>query len=916
MKSHIDIINGGKSLALKPDTSVTFNDSNPYFNDIETFSLPCEIPFRNNRHLLKNFDDINSDIRTMAFERKDVDVYINGLPVSRLYINVQEDSEVKDALSVNFDSKLGSLDSMIQDLDCQDIPVKDKIQIGEKIGNVEISGLVNVKAAAYTRLGETPAPDTRDYGFYGSFEPQALGFSYPGECYTEVDGYTAQPADGVSERVYADNHTVKVPKVKTSFINVSEPYGSTVNSPYKDKNGATIGWPFCNARVCYTHYNVKKNDDGTEETTDEVVQAKNGMYSCEDYGPYWVLGADRPQSGICFYVLYFLDCLFDYLGLEFDNTELTAIEDFKHLAFFTTKCCYDVEDDGGYAFDTRGMGGGSSPDAMFREVQKWLDSRGCGGKFDFGCDKEGELEKYENDRTSRHPIWEVGKLPIEYGHTVGDTPVNCITTQVYFNYYGSDHEAQWRVKAKVLKMYANSMNFPDASVKSVLDSLQNSFGIRFMYNEQKKTVKAVLYRNMFRSTKAPLHLMGKVLEMVPVTEKITGVRVCYSAEEDKKEQQDYVRKGVRDYDTDYNYNDYKPDMIVLDKRYQEFFKSLSLTDMHVYVDLVTGNAYRVKINSEATSIDTMAPVMFEVGQFKGIEEGDCSDENEDYVKKYVSDFTPVAFSDVNYFRETNNPESAQPVLAAFIDKDMEHEFVEQRIQSACSSTYSSVWMLEKLSLVESYDPTQTDDGNSPLQDIDWGMSIAMMRGGGTDMKIVDYDFDYDNMGNSRWKTVAGMYALSSDTMDHFGNEFDYNGEEPGDGGGERFSLKVRAYKPFRYYYDDEDVLHISTDPKEWDDPKWLMPCVDDEHNQQGQITRRIRSRGTADTFLLELIHFLLNRKPYKVRALVSIAQLIDIKNHWGDRYEINGKIGWINKLNYTVDVEKGLGTVEIEFFAL
>ena len=52
---------------------------------------------------------------------------------------------------------------------------------------------------------------------------------------------------------------------------------------------------------------------------------------------------DRPQSGICFYVLYFLDCLFAHLGVSFDNSALMAVEDMRHLCFFTTHCKYDEE---------------------------------------------------------------------------------------------------------------------------------------------------------------------------------------------------------------------------------------------------------------------------------------------------------------------------------------------------------------------------------------------------------------------------------------------------------------------------------------------------------------------------------------------------------------------------------------------
>ena len=57
-------------------------------------------------------------------------------------------------------------------------------------------------------------------------------------------------------------------------------------------------------------------------------------------------------------------------------------------------------------------------------------------------------------------------------------------------------------------------------------------------------------------------------------------------------------------------------------------------------------------------------------------------------------------------------------------------------------------------------------------------------------------------------------------------------------------------------------------------------------------------------------------RKYKVTLLASAAQIADIPNHWRERFEINGKVGYINKVSYKVSIDKGLSAVEIEFFAL
>ena len=78
----------------------------------------------------------------------------------------------------------------------------------------------------------------------------------------------------------------------------------------------------------------------------------------------------------------------------------------------------------------------------------------------------------------------------------------------------------------------------------------------------------------------------------------------------------------------------------------------------------------------------LKPVLFEVGQYKGVELGDCSDLNQDFIEEIKSDFVPMVFNDVNYQNEVNsasgqmksdgyqiilNADQEQPILAAFVD---------------------------------------------------------------------------------------------------------------------------------------------------------------------------------------------------------------------------------------------------------
>lgn len=913
MKSHLAIKVAGKEMTLRPDQTIDFELANPLFNDTEMFSLPFNPPFEKNRHLMKNIDDVRSKMRPMELEGLQATVYGDGLPLHTGVTVVQEGEELDGGMSMNIDASKQSFEDLIGDLQCRDVPLKDRIQIGEKIGNVHVRVPYKYKVTVHYHSGKKNEWDKYYYDkdvAEGDFEPQALGFSWPGICATVG---AREMADVKDHKIYPGGHQVNVPREATdyansTFINVTDAYGE--NAGHWGPGGAK----YCNARVAYYHKGA--NPDGTSSS--KTISKDDAVPQYEDRYPYWVLDADRPQSGICFYVLYFLDCLFAHLGVSFDKSALLAVDDFKHLCFFTTKCCYDSEPitDEMHSFNAIEM------------ANVWLASRGCGGTLSVEDPKPKQIQrfKYKKNDGEWHEVV-VGQ----------DENVQSVTVTATVG----DDDGKIEFNCNVCKMWANSDNFPDESVQTVLDSLQASFGIRFHYDYEKRKVTAYLLRDVFRQKAAdgtplqPIRFQGKVHSVRKLTEKITGFRMKYSAEGTSKEQEEYIRRRKTDYDTDYDYREYPTGRTVLDETYIDIAQQASSANTKVYVDMTTGNAYRFKVNGE-TLVDA---VLFEVGQFRGIEVGDCSAmaEKRGMVREYVSDLQPMAFSDVNSLsvlgknKERSGTDSqgnvititdiqtndGGPMLVAFIDEEMEHEFVHKTINNVLSNDLVDLYLTENLRLVESYDPGSTSDGNSPLQEIDWGLAVAMMRGGGTNMTIQNYEHDYDGFDNDKWRTVAGEYALTSDTMDQIGEEFDYNGVQPGIGEGERFSLKITAYKPFRYKYAGGQPV-ISMDPAEWrGDPSWLVPCDADMTDPiTGEVEKKIRTRGLYDTFMSELCFFLLNRTPVRIKASTTIAQLADIKNHWRRIWRIGDMTGFIDKVQYQLIADKGLGEVTIDFYII
>lgn len=944
MNSKLTILADGKPLALKEDASISIELSNPLFNDVEMFSYPVELPLEGNRHFLKNVDDVSSDIRPVSYEHTPMQILADGVPFASGTAIIQEDERLEDSLSLNIDASTQSFSDLISDLKCNEVPIpskyKSQLLIGEKIDNVDVS----VKYDTEVVIKYEGKKGNKKYGSVGedtteaSFSPQALGFSYPAQCVEEGNNHEAKLKKTYT---YPNGNEVKVPDVLTSYINVSDPY------PLK---------PYCNARVCYKHYDLAEN--GT--TSDKVVEKSQGrnnedslstkeqeMY--EDRGPIWVLDADRPQSGICFYLLFFLDCLFEHLGVQFDNKALTAIGDMNRLCFFTTKCAYDIETlyaketyeendeeviaglkkkgDVKVGFFQKQANSEKDVADLFKDVNAWLSSRGCGGKLKLENPKDKSVQEVK----FRKVKYEVVEKNYEGGFGSSskykDTEVVTVIDDWETVTVGTDKVASITCKstiksaqmsASIFRMYANEKNFPDESVSDVIDSLEQQFGIKFHYDYEQKKVTAYLIRDVFRKQNpTPRIFHAQVLSMVPMTEKITGVCAGYAAESEAKEQKDNVKNQVKDFNTDYDYIEYPKDHTVTSLTYKDIIHRVKNTEMSVFVDLQTGNKYRVKIDKDFTNAGDMKPRLFEVAAMKGVEVGDCSTLNEDYIQEFKSSFVPVGMVDANYRKALSsstgsqcatdntkqpaevgkqykgfefsgiNGSYAKTQMAALIDEDMEHEFVKQYIKNTMSSMVADFYVTEELSLRESYDPSSTDDGNSPLQSYDWGLSVAIMRGGGIDATYEAYDYNYDGFGNSKWRTKAGEYALTTDSIDPYGNEYDYNGVESGIGDEERFSLKPRA----------------------WVQPEWAdAPLVVN--------TPSVKNRGYVDVFLVDYIHFLLNRKKYYIECLASVAQIADIQNHWKEWWSIDGKKCLINKINADVSAQDGLGKIEMEVYAM
>lgn len=412
----------------------------------------------------------------------------------------------------------------------------------------------------------------------------------------------------------------------------------------------------------------------------------------------------------------------------------------------------------------------------------------------------------------------------------------------------------------VRDVYATNANFPDLEVKDVIEDLQNAFGVRFVYDERDRLMRIYLLRNIFQNRETNT-LDVDILSCAVTKEKNKGYRITYG----------------QDDDTTFNYTDYTN---VSEKDgYLEILKmGQSAYDTTCYIDRITGNAYRIKVNKDTGS----DPSLFEVGGFRDYETEGADPEEAEEIKL---SFSPVIVNDISgasTSQMASEGKEAQQGLAVFADVSL---LSDTRTTVSVLPLMGNFLFLQNIKDVtadvtfdtgENFDREETTE--SPLATYDAGYTLGIMRGPGNDSGVEIINTNYDGENNDSWIQTVGSYAFTSDSCDNFGRFFDYNGTEAGGADQtNRFSLKPVAEK------------------------------------DGYPIGEKYKGRGFVAKFLSEYLYFMSNKKTVTLQVRMDIMQIVNID--FFRRYRIGRFTGFINRISYTLGVT-GVADVKIELYTL
>ncbi len=197
----------------------------------------------------------------------------------------------------------------------------------------------------------------------------------------------------------------------------------------------------------------------------------------------------------------------------------------------------------------------------------------------------------------------------------------------------------------------------------------------------------------------------------------------------------------------------------------------------------------------------------------------------------------------------------------------------------------------RLYLQDNFEPN--DDGICPVEKHDWGLTLGILRGSGSDA-YVDYSNDpNDEEGNDTWEIMPGSNATAHpDTCDSYGNLWDYNGTQDGKGTTDgRVSLKLRAEKL---------------------NPNYVKGSTEaGKSNRYLTITNEaLRGRGLMDQFYKEYSYWIRNARIVKLTERMTLAQFLTIDKT--KRVRMGDYLGFIKKMQFSVSNTTGFGNVTVE----
>jgi len=308
--------NGASQYAWLPENaSISITDTSEIFDKGNLWSHDFQLNIPANAHIFGTAGEMHGSRLHEQIDKRKARLWVEGLPLFLGYLRLADEVEVdKDGnVDVTFESGQKTFEEMIEGAKANQVPISDDILIGMAVDRERELLRTNVEI----RVSHLSNID-RTFGYPPTYLLLNNARLVSKDFKSQIFPKFVRPDGTWKESDTDDEYTLSV--------------ADTINTDiaYDD------GHPYCNVTICYQDREYKSNGSSMEEN------AIRG---------YHVSSPRRINPAPNFYVLYWFKLLMKHLGITIEENQMLNVEDLCRLFFVNTKCAYKTKDDKTYRGD-------------------------------------------------------------------------------------------------------------------------------------------------------------------------------------------------------------------------------------------------------------------------------------------------------------------------------------------------------------------------------------------------------------------------------------------------------------------------------------------------------------------------------------------------------------------------------------
>jgi len=308
--------------ALPKDVSITITESSEIFGSGDVWSFPFTLNIPANAHIFGTTGEIHGSRLHDVIDKRKARLWVEGLPLylGQLKLDDTSDVDANGNVDVILESGRKTFENMIEGGNANQVPMIGDVPIGmakwtKRWIKYSLSLEATAKAHDSNNRGGVRGHVTEGGSDFVSFEYEGENDNSPVQEYPRM----------VYPRGHFQSREAGQPDWSENYVNTDHPYT-------EDENGRAI-YPYCNIPLCYQKYDYLKTDEVGNQTyayNEEPVAQRSYEY----------MPADRVNSAPCFYILYWVRALMTHLGIYIEENQMLDVEDLRRVFFVNTNCDY------------------------------------------------------------------------------------------------------------------------------------------------------------------------------------------------------------------------------------------------------------------------------------------------------------------------------------------------------------------------------------------------------------------------------------------------------------------------------------------------------------------------------------------------------------------------------------------------